>query len=455
MLTTPTPPAGPMSLGTDAPPAALARSYDPPLRGPILLASDGRGATDATFAAARFVAERLGTAVEVVAVLEPLPVYLMAPEVPVVPPEFERERHAALEETLRARLAAAGVDRWPVRFRFGEAASTIVETARERDSTLIVVGLGRHLVRDRILGGEHALRVVRAADRPVLAVGPEFRSIVRTAVVGVDFSPASVRAARAALLMLPENGRLVLVHVHPPLDLPLAAETGGAIGRGELEQITARWAGEAEVAAGGRFALLRDELRQYTPPGATIETRVREGPVVETVLAVADEVGADLVAAGTHGPGLVERFFVGSVATDLLRAAGRTVLIAPQPNPAEAARLRLRLDGTAELTRRGDWAAALDAFSKRNAGRRARLEVDDPDIGAQVQETGFALLGAAYDRHDRSIELMLGDAKDCTHHLTRTIRRADDVAFYAGPDGRERALRVEHGRGQTLLTFAD
>ena len=453
MLTSPMPPTGSTSLGSDAPSAALARSYDPPVRGPILLASDGRGATDATFAAARLVAERLDTTVEVVGVLEPLPVYLMAPEVPIVPPEFERERHAALEEALRGRLAAAGVERWPVRFRFGEASNTIAETARELDSTMIVVGLGRHLVRDRILGGEHALRVVRSADRPVLAVGPELRALPRTAVVAVDFSPASVRAARAALILLPENGRLVLVYVHPPLDLPLAAETGGALGRRDIERFAAQWAGEAEIAAGERFARLRDELRPYMPPGVTIETRTREGAIVETVLAVADEVGAELVGAGTHGPGLVERFFVGSVASDLLRAAGRTVLIAPQPNPAESARLRLRLEGTAELTKREDWAAALEAFWKRNAGRRVRLEVDDPDLGAQVQETGFALLGVAYDRRDKSVELMMGDSRDHVRHLTRTIRRAGDIAFYAGPDGREQALRVEHGRGQTLLTF--
>jgi hypothetical protein len=81
--------------------------------------------------------------------------------------------------------------------------------------------------------------------------------------------------------------------------------------------------------------------------------------------------------------------------------------------------------------------------------------VDDPDMGAQVQESGFALLGVTYDRHDRCIELMMGDPKDRARHLTRTIPRADDVAFYAAPDGREKALRIERGHAQTLLTFLD
>jgi hypothetical protein len=34
----------------------------------------------------------------------------------------------------------------------------------------------------------------------------------------------------------------------------------------------------------------------------------------------------------------------------------------------------------------GDWGAQLDAFSRRNVGRRGTLEVDDPEIGAQAQE---------------------------------------------------------------------
>ncbi|HET7459242.1 MAG TPA: DUF5335 family protein, partial [Gemmatimonadaceae bacterium] len=200
---------------------------------------------------------------------------------------------------------------------------------------------------------------------------------------------------------------------------------------------------------------LRDELRPHAPPTATVETRTRDGSALGELLAVADEVGADMLAVGTHGPGLIERLFVGSVAAGAIRAAGRTVLVAPAPAAADAAWLELRMRSTTSMRQAAAWEPALEAFSKRNVGRRVRLEVDDPEVGAQVQQSGFALLGVSYDRHDRRVELMMGHANDLSRHLTSSIAHAEDVSFYAGPDGRDRALRVVRGRGQALLTFLD
>jgi nucleotide-binding universal stress UspA family protein len=326
--------------------------------------------------------------------------------------------------------------------------------ALNHDSSMIIVGAGRHAPGSRDFGGERARRVIRHADRPVLVVRPDFRDLPKTVVVGMDFSAASVRAARAALLMLGDEGRLVLVHVCAVLELPTVPPT--LVFRDtSFDALVSRWRQEEELESARLMRHLRDELRPYVRAGITVETRSRCGNVVGQLLGVAGDVDADMIAVGTRGPGIFERFFLGSVALDALWASTRTVLVAPAPPPTEGARLELRLRGTARLKRTEDWEGALDAFSKRNAGRRVRLEVDDPDIGAQVQESGFALLGVIYDRHDRRIEIMVGDPNDRTHHLTRTVSRPDDVAFYATPDGHERALRVARGRGQTLLTFLE
>ena len=51
---------------------------------------------------------------------------------------------------------------------------------------------------------------------------------------------------------------------------------------------------------------------------------------------------------------------------------------------------------------RPEWSATLDAFTRRNLGRRGTLEVDDPEIGAQAQEHDYPLLGAAYRTPARS-----------------------------------------------------
>ena len=457
MPTTLTPPTAQPPVGSIAPGAeSLAQSYDPPVRGPVLLGNDGFSATDATFRAAKAVAERLGTGVEVVGVLEPFPSYLTAPEIPILPPDVESARRETIHTAIERRLEAmgGGAEQWPILVVYGEPARTLAGVAREHESSMIVVGAGRREQRGRVVfGGDRALRVVRSANRPVLVVAPDFHELPKTVVVGIDFSPPSVRAARAALLLVGTEGRLVLVHVRPAIDLmPSPIPT---IGSQSYDALVAVWRRQAEADAAQLFEHLREELRPYVPAGVTVETRTRGGAVLSQLLGVADDVGAEMIAVGTHGPGVVERFFLGSVATNALRASGRTVLVAPPPSPVEAARIDLRLRGTTTITRADEWEPALEAFSKRNAGRRVRLEVDDPELGAQVQQAGFALLGVSYDHHDRRIEIMLGDPADNTRHLTRTIAHADDVAFYAGPEERERALRIERGRGQTLFTFLD
>ena len=64
----------------------LSRSYDPPIRGPILLASVGRGATNASFYIAGALARRAGVGVEVAGVLEPYPTLLFGANPPMYPP---------------------------------------------------------------------------------------------------------------------------------------------------------------------------------------------------------------------------------------------------------------------------------------------------------------------------------------------------------------------------------
>lgn len=434
----------------------LSRSYDPPIRGPVLLASAGRGATNATYYLAGALAERFKVGVEVAGVLEPYPVLLFGEQPPIYPPDFETIQRDVIKRSIDRRLSAMGpkAEHWPVTVFYGDPARTIATIAREHDATMIVVGLGKHDRLSRLPGGERALHVLRSADRPVLAVAPDAVALPKTAVVGMDFSAASVRAARAALLTLAEDGRLVLVHIRPLIDLlPLYATKEHS--RESYESLLERWRAKADEETADLFNRLREELKQYAPKGVKIETQTRSGVVLEQLLAVAEETSANLVAVGTHGPGAIERFFIGSVATEVLRHAGRSVLVAPAPDPAEAARLSLRLQGTANTVKPDEWAVVLEKFSARNDGRRVKLEVDDPDLGAQVQQAGFSLLGVAYDHHDKRIDVMLGDPQNHTRHLTRSIPGADDVSIVAGPGGPERTLRILSGRSQTLVTFLE
>ena len=90
-------------------------------------------------------------------------------------------------------------------------------------------------------------------------------------------------------------------------------------------------------------------------------------------------------------------------------------------------------------------------FTERNTGRITRLEEDGLEVGAQVEETWSPLRGVAYDPHGQLVSIMLGDLGTAEGHLTRSIENVESVDVLTAPDGRDAALRVAHGNGQTLL----
>jgi hypothetical protein len=59
-----------------------------------------------------------------------------------------------------------------------------------------------------------------------------------------------------------------------------------------------------------------------------------------------------------------------------------------------------------------------------------------------------------YDRHDRRVEIMLGDRSAAGRHLSRSIGGVVAVDVLGDGQGHDVALRLAHGSSQTLLTFA-
>jgi hypothetical protein len=103
------------------------------------------------------------------------------------------------------------------------------------------------------------------------------------------------------------------------------------------------------------------------------------------------------------------------------------------------------------MTDKDTWSALLADFTRRNAGRRARLEVIDPQFGAQWQEVDYPLLGIAYDPRDDRIEIMLGYLGSTEQHLTRSITAAIAIDLRPPNSGGGETLRVTHGDAQTLV----
>jgi len=101
------------------------------------------------------------------------------------------------------------------------------------------------------------------------------------------------------------------------------------------------------------------------------------------------------------------------------------------------------------------WAPALQEFTRRNAGRHARLEVDDRTLGPRTHERDDTILGVDYDPRGGRVEIMLGDIDGGPRHHLRSIEGVTGVDLLTGSSGRDLVLRIAHGRGrmQTLVTL--
>lgn len=410
---------------------------------PILVAIGPTGGANA-FRVAKAIATRDASPLVVASIVEPPPAYAFHTSSALLLPWVVDQQIDERRASVYARLHWLGYDRTPeprVEVRYGETGVELAEMAAELDARLIVMGIGPYAVRHRLFSTGTVWNTSHRASQPVLAVSERARGLARVAVVATDFSPESITAARAALPLLADGATLHLVHVW--------RRVAAAFPSAELAQLNERYAASLPE----QFQRLRTALGDRE--GILVETHALEGPPAEVVLAMARAKQADLIVAGTHGRGMVERWILGSTSSALLRAAECSVLLAPAPGVAERLTLVRHMEGTSSLRAAEEWDAELSAFVRRNRDRPTMLEIDDPTIGAQVQETGLALVGAAYDSHDHRVALMFAARARHEVHFTRTLGDVRSLAVSSDSRDVDRALYIESGGGGTLLTFLD
>jgi nucleotide-binding universal stress UspA family protein len=356
----------------------------------------------------------------------------------MIPPadsEDARRRHlnAKVREQV-AGISPASRD-WTIELRDGDPPNVIAAVARDVNARMIVLGLGHHDLLDRLFGSETALHALRLSRVPVLAVPPNFTHLPRRAIVATDFSVASVRAARLALELVDTPRMVYLLHVAPRMELQPDA--------------FAAWMALYGEGVGPAFDRITAELG--LPEHVGVETVTRQGKPSREVLEFARSTQADLIITGSRGAGLVDRLIVGSTATGLVRGANCAVLAVPTGTTED--RAQAWPPDARRTIPKEKWAEELNAFTKRNVGRRASLEVDDPELGAQAQERDYPFLGAAYDHHDQRVEIMLGDFTAGRRHLTRNISNVTAIDMLRDEKERDWVLRVAHGNGQTILAL--
>lgn len=419
-----------MTTATATPATGSVAQHTPTTRtGPIVVATDGTSGSDAAIRAAGQLARLAHESVIALAVLPPAPLVATEFGLLLPPSEDEHERRKALEEQVRDQCdeLLVGVAPFRLEIRSGDPATTIARNAATLDARLVVIGIGHHDLLDRLFGGETALHALRMSQVPVFMVPQSFSHLPTRVLVGTDFTPGSLAAARAALDLFPSIDVVHLAHVEPRVDLQPEAY--------------AAWITEYGTGVDAAFARFRGELSARH--GVSIDTTTLNGKPSRALLDFAKSTSVDAIVIGSQGHSLIDRILVGSTATGIVRGAQCAVLAIP--GEGNVARAFAPLPDEA-------WARGLKEFTRRNAGRQAVLEVDDPEIGAQAQHRGYPFQGAAWDHHDHRIEIMLGEPSS-TRHLTRGIGDVRSVDILQDAGGNDLVLRVAHGEGQTILTF--
>ena len=399
---------------------------------PIIIATDGRLQSDSALVLGRLFAE-VPQALRLVSVLKTMPIIPDAPM--AVSAELEIARREEVRSQVIGQMDRTWNDKYDLELRDGDPATVIAQLAHRAGATMIVAGLGRHRVTDRVFGDETALRLIRMSDVPVFAAAIGSSRAPRRIVVAVDFSETSLRAARLAVDVASAGATIYLAHV-APRDSSLYDWKG--------------WGVTYKQDAGDALQKTQDQLR--LPKDMVVQKVLLQGDPTTELLAFATSVNADLIATGSHGHGFVARMLIGSVTTRIVRCSTCSVLTVP--HAAVMTRVRTTVEPPAVMALpAGEWPARLDDFTRRNFGRRGVLEVDDPEIGAQAQEFDYPLLGATFDSHDQRVNLMFGEPGRMSH-LTRGISDVRGIDVLRNETGRDLAIRISHGAGQTLLTFA-
>lgn len=199
----------------------------------------------------------------------------------------------------------------------GFAARTIVDEAERLSCDLIVLGTTGRSGLPRFLLGSVAESVVRTSPIDVLTVPSAVsapRSITKI-LCAVDFSPGSEDALDAARSIAARHE--AALHVVHAWETDPYLERSPDVARRHEQDLTRRL----------------DDWSARRAPGAT--RHVRRGAPYAAVVALASEIGADLIVASSSRKSTLDRVLLGSVAERIVRASPVPVLTVRRVTPDE------------------------------------------------------------------------------------------------------------------------
>jgi len=209
----------------------------------------------------------------------------------------------------------------------GHPARSIVATADEEASDLIVLGALGLTGWQRVLMGSIGMAVAKHAPCPVWVVKRPLEAGPLEVLVATDGSDHARNAIRTlARLPLPHGSVAHVVYAVPSVSEQLHL-TGSPLDPPVLEP----------VYESGRFLrehaehVLKEDAEALAPAFAEVRPFTEEGEARRAILRAADAVEADLIVLGSKGLSGIREFLLGSVSHRVLKYARASVLIVPLP----------------------------------------------------------------------------------------------------------------------------
>ena len=297
----------------------------------VLLAYDASGGAEEAVALASALRWPAGSAVRVVAVIEPSAA--LVPAVPlttaglVTSPEIEaqiREQLASDVDGVVRRLKTANLAAEGVVLN-GRAASVIVDEARRFSADVVVAGSRGHGPIATLVLGSVSAELVDHATCPVLVARGRSAKRVLLASDGSAFASHAESLVAAWPMFEEADIRVISVaEVVRPWHTGLAPSM--------YRQVVEAYASDLAKAKTEQDAVARGAVERLTAAGRSADAKLRVGDAAAEIIDEASSWGADLVVLGSRGLTGLSRIVLGSVARNVLQGTHTSVLIVHAPS---------------------------------------------------------------------------------------------------------------------------
>lgn len=251
-----------------------------------------------------------------------IPTYPLMEAAYATTPDVTRRMLAEAQKALDAlapRLREEGVE-YETALREGVVHKAINEYALDQQISIVVMGAHGRTRISKLMYGSVTGRVLKTSPTPTIVVPPQGAQPPHSIVIAYDFSAPAKRAAEAARAIHGLfHGPLYLVHAY--------ADTWGEYPFRDAVTDEATESRNEALRLGLNEMLDTAASDLFSIDAQSTQTKLVTGDPVNAVLKVAQEVGANLICAGTTGKGGIERLLMGSVARRLIHESTLPVLL--------------------------------------------------------------------------------------------------------------------------------